>query len=251
MLECRGVTKRFGGLVAVNDVSFNIKEGDIVGLIGPNGAGKTTLFNVINGFYKPDEGEVWFDEKNVTGVPPHKICKMGMGRTFQLVKSFNRLSVLENVVVGGLFGSQHQKDLKEIEEDAYTLLDRLGLDGKERVLTQDLNIIDKKLVELCRALATQPKFLMLDEIISGLTPTEVTYFLEILRDIQRETGLTIFLIEHIMKAIMSISRNIIVIHHGVMIAEGTPQEIVNNEQVVNAYLGTKIKVETGEKNVRD
>ena len=114
-----------------------------------------------------------------------------------------------------------------------------------------LNIIDKKLVELCRALATQPKFLMLDEIISGLTPTEVTYFLEILRDIQRETGLTIFLIEHIMKAIMSISRNIIVIHHGVMIAEGTPQEIVNNEQVVNAYLGTKIKVETGEKNVRD
>jgi branched-chain amino acid transport system ATP-binding protein len=245
MLECRGVTKRFGGLVAVNDVSFSIKEGDIVGLIGPNGAGKTTLFNVINGFYKPDKGEIWFNGNNVTGFPPHKICKIGMGRTFQLVKSFNRLSVLENVVVGGLFGKQHQTGLKEIEEEAYTLLSRLGLDQKGEVLTRDLNIIDRKLVELCRALATQPKFLMLDEIISGLTPTEVTYFLDVLKDIQRETGVTIFLIEHIMKAIMSISRNIIVIHHGVKIAEGTPQEIANDEQVINAYLGAKIDVEKG------
>ena len=246
MLECRGVTKRFGGLVAVNDVSFSIKEGDIVGLIGPNGAGKTTLFNVINGFYKPDKGEIWFNGNNVTGFPPHKICKIGMGRTFQLVKSFNRLSVLENVVVGGLFGKPHQTGLKEIEEEAYTLLSRLGLEQKGEVLTRDLNIIDRKLVELCRALATQPKFLMLDEIISGLTPTEVTYFLDVLKDIQRETGVTIFLIEHIMKAIMSISRNIIVIHHGVKIAEGTPQEIANDEQVINAYLGAKIDVETGD-----
>jgi len=242
MLECNGVTKRFGGLVAVNNVSFSIAEGEIVGLIGPNGAGKTTLFNVINGFYKPEQGTITFDGEPITGLSPHTICKKGVGRTFQLVKSFNRLTVLDNVVVGGLYGRPKRGDLKEIEEEALTYIQRLGLSGKESVLTRDLNVIDKKLVELCRALATKPKFLMLDEIISGLTPTEVTYFLEFVKEIQKETGLTIFLIEHIMKAIMSVSEKIIVIHHGEKIAEGTPREIANDEQVISAYLGARIEV---------
>jgi branched-chain amino acid transport system ATP-binding protein len=242
LLECENVSKRFGGLIAVDQVSFSIEEGEIVGLIGPNGAGKTTLFNVINGFYKPETGVIRFEEQLISGLPPYRLCKMGIGRTFQLVRSFNRLTVLDNIVVGGLFGRPERVEKKIIEEEAKELINKLGLSGKESTLTRNLNIIDRKLVELCRALATNPKLLMLDEIISGLTPTEITYFLDIVKEIQQETGITIFLIEHIMKAIMSISKRIIVIHHGKKIAEGTPKEIANNEEVINAYLGEKIEV---------
>jgi len=236
MLECRGVTKSFGGLVAVNRVSLHVHEKEVVGLIGPNGSGKTTLFNIINGFYKPDSGCVEFQGKNISGLKPHEICRLGIGRTFQLVKPFMKMTALENVVTAALYGKGKSISMSDARQKALHWLEFVGLYDKRHVATQDLNFTDLRMLELARALATEPKLLLLDEIMAGLNPAETSRALKLLKDVL-EVGISIFWIEHIMKAIMTLSHRVIVLHSGEKIAEGKPTTISKNEKVIKAYLG--------------
>lgn len=237
LLEVKGITKRFKGLVAIDDASFDIREGEILSLIGPNGAGKTTLFNVISGIYKPNSGTVIFEGEDITGKKLHEICRMGVGRTFQLVKIYSGLTVLENVMLGGLYGTKNRRKRASSRQTACELIKMVGLSEKKgNLLPIDLTLIDRKRVELARALATEPTLLLLDELMTGLNPTEIRKTLQLLGRI-RDNGVTVFLVEHIMKAVMAISDRIIVLHHGKLIADGPPEQIAHDEQVVNAYLG--------------
>ncbi len=241
VLEGEGVTKYFGGLAAVSDVNFHIDEGEVVGLIGPNGAGKTTLFNLISAALVPKPGIIKFKGKNITGMKPYKICRMGIGRTFQTVKIFSNLSALDNVRVGSLFGTSHKMPPAEAEKETAELLDFVGMESASYTPARDLTLANQKRLEVARALATQPTLLLLDELMAGLTHTEVAEAMELVKKI-RDKGITIIMIEHVMKAIMNVCDRIIVLHHGQKIAEGTPQEIANSKTVIEVYLGEELDV---------
>jgi branched-chain amino acid transport system ATP-binding protein len=233
LLRVENVTKNFGGLTAVSDVSFEINKGDIVGLIGPNGAGKTTLFNVINGFYKPTRGNIIFNGENISGMKTHKLCKRGMARTFQIVKPLQRLSVLDNVIASAFAQARTHKKAQEI---AHETLEFTNLIGDADVISKGLPLGKRKRLEIARALATGPEFLLLDESFAGLNPAELNESIEIIHNIKKK-GITILIIEHHMKVIMSISDHIVVLSYGEKIADGIPSEILANNTVIEAYLG--------------
>jgi branched-chain amino acid transport system ATP-binding protein len=234
-LEGKKVTKYFGGLAAVDNVDFHVEQGEIIGIIGPNGAGKTTLFNLISKAIPVTSGMLRFKGQDITKMKAHNICQLGISRTFQDGKLFPKMTVLENVQLGAMFGSAHIATF-QAKEKAMELLEIVRLAGKERLLAQDLTLAAQKRLEVARALATKPELLMLDEVMAGLTPTEVGESLELIKSMH-SSGITILLIEHVMKAIMSISQRIIVLHHGKKIAEGTPQAVCNDEAVIKIYLG--------------
>lgn len=237
VLKVSGLTKRFGGLIAVDNLSFDVEENEIVGLIGPNGAGKTTVFNMISGLLKADAGKIEFYGKNITNISPHAICKLGVGRTFQLVRTFERMSAIENVMVGICFGCASTSNPYD---SAVELLSLVGLKEKRDVLARDLTLQEKKKVELARALGSNPKLLLLDEVMAGLNPVEIDGFLQLLREVRKRLGLTICMVEHVMKAVMSISDRVIVLDKGRKIAEGSPKEVTNDERVIEVYLGEKL-----------
>src|SRR4051812_8076504 len=239
LLEVRGVSKSFRGLRAVQDASFEIPEGAINALIGPNGAGKTTIFNIIAGVYRPDSGSILFNGKPIQGLRPDQVCAAGIGRTFQIVKPFAGLSVLDNVVVGGL---QRESSVKKAKDLSLAILRKLGLDGKAHLPASSLPLPDRKRLEVARALATRPTLLLLDEVMAGLRPTECDQMVEVFRALARSEGLTILLIEHVMRAVMALAQHVGVLHHGVVIARGAPAEIVRNPAVLECYLGEETEI---------
>jgi len=233
LLEVKKVSRFFGGITAVKDVSFDITKGEILGLIGPNGAGKTTLFNVVNGFYPPSRGEVFLKGEKISGLKPHQICQRGLARTFQVVKPLQRMSVLDNVVASAFLRA---KDRKEADAIAAEVLQFTALYDDRNVISKGLPLGKRKRLEIARALATQPELLLLDESFAGLNPSELDESIQIIRNIKKR-GITIMIIEHHMKVIMSISDRIVVLNYGEKIAEGSPLEIGKNPLVVEAYLG--------------
>ncbi len=233
LLRIENVSMRFGGLQALKNVSFTVKNNEVIGLIGPNGAGKTTLLNCVTGFYKPVEGKVFYKGKEITGLKPHKICQMGLTKTFQLIRAFKSLSVLDNVLIGALLKSSRKNEAVKFAKE---VIKTVGLEGKENVLAGNLTPADQRSLELARAIATKPEILLLDEIAAGLTPAEVAELVEILKEINKK-GLTLVIVEHVMQAIMPIAGRIIVLHEGRKIAEGPPQQIRENEKVIEAYFG--------------
>ena len=240
MLRGEHVTKKFGGLVAVNDVSFEIKKGEMVGLIGPNGAGKTTLFNCIAGVYRPDSGKIYFKGMDITGKRPDQVCKLGIARTFQIPRPLRNISVLKNVAVGAIFGSDKKLSIDEAEEEVKDIIEFVGLGNKMHIEAEKLNVSERKRLEVARALATSPELILLDEIVAGLTPAEVEGIVELVRGIRDKWGITVFWVEHVMKAIMGTVDRIIVLAAGRIIAEGKPEEIVNDPKVIDLYLGKKV-----------
>lgn len=236
MLEAEGITKYFGGMAAVSNVSLSIEPGEIVGLIGPNGAGKTTVFNLISGALDLKAGVIKFKGKKISGLKPHQICRMGVARTFQLVKVFPKMPVLQNVMLGSLFGNPANTSVKKTSGEIMELLDFVGLSRVSEAPAGDLTLVNQKRLEVARALATKPDLILLDELMAGLNPTEVGQAMELVASL-REKGITVFMIEHVMKAIMNICDRIIVLHHGEKIADGTPQEITGNKKVIEVYLG--------------
>jgi branched-chain amino acid transport system ATP-binding protein len=237
LLELQGVSKFFGGLVALDGVDIKVWTGEIVGLIGPNGAGKTTLFNVISGSHHPERGKVFFQATDITGLKPHRTCYQGIARTFQIPKPFLRLTVLENMMVGAYFGSRLGKR-KETFEKVIEILHWAGLEKKTFMPAESLNLIERKKLEVARALSTLPKLVLLDEVIAGLNPTESSEMISFITKL-RTSGLTIFMIEHLMKVIMNLSDRIVVLHYGKKLCEGPPQEVASNPEVIEAYLGVK------------
>jgi branched-chain amino acid transport system ATP-binding protein len=235
ILQVLGVSKRFGGLQALSNVTFDLPEGQILGLIGPNGAGKTTLFNVIDGVYHADTGQVTFQGRDITRLKPYDVARLGLARTHQIVRPLNELSVRENVMVGSCFGREG-KGLGEATKVAREVLEFVDLANRAEQLASSLNVAQKKRLELARALASRPYLLLLDEVLAGLNPSEITHMVETIRKI-RDQGVTIIMIEHVMHAVMNVSDRIIVLDYGQQIAEGTPDEIVNNAKVIEAYLG--------------
>ena len=235
LLSVQGVTKRFGGLQALTQVTFDLPEGQILGLIGPNGAGKTTLFNAINGVYPPEEGRIIFRDKDVTSMKTYHHARMGMARTHQIVQPLNELSVRENVMVGACFGRENQS-LGHAAEIADEVLEFVELSARTEQLAGNLNVAQKKRLEMARALAARPHLILLDEVLAGLNPSEIGKMVETVKKI-RDRGITIIMIEHVMKAVMNVSDRIIVLDYGQQIAEGTPGEISNDEKVIEAYLG--------------
>lgn len=235
LLSVEGVTKKFGGLVAVNNANLHIRRNEIIGLIGANGAGKTTLFNVIAGDLRPSAGKVVYQQAEIQGLPPYRICDLGITRTYQIVKPFTELTVLENVMVGAFLRSPRTNESKD---KALEVLDFVGLINRQDVIGKELNLPQLKRLELARALATQPNLLLLDEVMAGLNPVESGKVIELVRSI-RAKGITILIIEHVMKAIMSLSDRIYVMNQGNMIAEGLPEEIVHDPAVIKSYLGER------------
>jgi branched-chain amino acid transport system ATP-binding protein len=233
LLEVRGLAKRFGGLQAVKDLSFAVGEGEIVGLIGPNGAGKTTVFALISGFLTPDAGTVLFRRRAITGLEPHRISALGLARTFQIVRPFPHLTVLRNVTVGAL--ARHP-DLREAERRAAAVLEEVGLVARRDQPAASLTLTERKRLELARALATEPALLLLDEVMAGLNAAETERIVELVRGINAR-GIAILLIEHVMRAVMSLSQRLVVLNYGERIAEGKPEAVARDRRVVGAYLG--------------
>jgi len=234
LLEVSGIAKRFRGLQAVDGVSFAVPKGGIVALIGPNGAGKTTTFNLIAGVFAPDSGRVVLDGADITGLRPDQACHAGIGRTFQVVKPFGALTVLENVMVGAFKASA---DRAVARQAALEILERLGLAGKATTVARSLTLPERKKLETARALATRPKILLLDEVMAGLRPVEIDAMVRTFADLSRGTGLAILLTEHVMRAVMALSHHIVVLHHGQKICEGTPDQVARDPRVLECYLG--------------
>jgi branched-chain amino acid transport system ATP-binding protein len=239
ILRLERVSKSFRGLRAVKDASFELTEGHVNALIGPNGAGKTTIFNLIAGVYAPDSGTIVFQGKRIDGLRPDRICAAGIGRTFQIVKPFAGLSVLDNVMVGAFLKEKAPPAAKRVSLE---ILAKLGLDSKRDLPASSLTLPDRKRLEVARALATRPRLLLLDEVMAGLRPTECDQMVAVFREINRADGLTILLIEHVMRAVMALAGHIGVLHHGEVIARGTPEEVVRNPAVLECYLGEETEV---------
>lgn len=235
ILELKHVSKSFGGLMAVSDVSFQVFEGEIVGLIGPNGAGKTTLFNLISGIYRPVSGTVTFRDQDITALPSHKRSRIGIGRTFQVVRPFE-MSVLENIMVPIL---THTKDMDKAEAKAREVMEMMGLTHLAYSMPDSLTLAHRKRIEVARALATDPKVLLLDEVLAGLNPTEVAENLPLIRQL-RDRGLTILIIEHLMDALMAVSERVLVMDQGSLICSGTPEQVTSDACVIKAYLGEEV-----------
>ena len=233
ILQVENVTKHFGGLYALKGISFGVEEGEIVGLIGPNGAGKTTLFNVMSGFFRPDQGRVVFAGESIGHLKAYDVSRRGLVRTFQVVKPFGNLTVLQNVMVGSFLQTGNPGRARQ---RALEVMDLVGLLDRREKAAKSLTIADRKRLEVARALATRPRVLLLDEVMAGVNPTELTQMLEILQRI-RQQGVTLLVIEHIMAAIMTVSDRILVLHHGEKIAEGAPKEVAKDRRVIDAYLG--------------
>lgn len=233
LIEAEKVTKKFGGLMALRDVSFYINSGEILGLIGPNGAGKTTLFNAVAGVFRPESGKIRFNGEEITGLPPFELSLKGIARTFQITKPFLNITVLDNMMVGAL---SKEKNLEAGKKISLEFLEFVGLASKKDLLAANLTLEDRKRLELARALATKPRLLLLDEVMAGLNPKEMEDTLKLIRKVHAE-GMTLFVVEHVMKAIMSVSQRVMVLHHGEKIAEGAPNHIVQNQKVIDAYLG--------------
>ena len=233
LLTLEAVTKRFGGLTAVREVSLQVQPGDLLGIIGPNGAGKTTLFHMISGYYPPDEGRVTFDGRDITGQPAHAVSRLGLTRTFQIVKPFGNLSVLDNVMIGAL---TRRSSTRAARADAERVIDICDLGRHAAARARALPLALRKRLEVARALATQPRLLLLDEVMAGLNPTELIAMVALIRRLHAN-GLTLIVIEHIMAAMMRLAQRIVMIHHGEKIAEGTPREITSDRRVIDAYLG--------------
>ena len=236
VLKTEKVTKTFGDLLALDEVDVSLERGDILGMIGPNGSGKTTLFNVVSGVYRPVAGDIFFQEKPITGRTPHYICRKGIARTFQIAQPFSQMTLLENVLIGAMWGNG--KSLSKGRDAAEEVLDLVGLGEKAHLVPDEVTTEDRRRLELARALATKPEILLLDEMMAGLTPTEVEEVLVLLRQIHA-SGVTIFMVEHIMQAVMSVCNRIIVLNYGKVIAEGTPEDVVKDEEVIRAYLGDR------------
>ena len=235
LLEANGIVKRFGGLLAVSDASLEARSGRITALIGPNGAGKTTLFAIIAGFVRPDAGSVRFDGTPITGLAPHRVCRLGVVRTFQIVQPFGALSVRENIAVGSHL---HQRARRRALEEAEEVARQVGMQAQLEKPAQGLTVAGRKRLELARALATRPRLLLLDEVMAGLTPTEVNEIVAVIKGI-RDAGVTVLLTEHVMQAVMSLSDDVYVLNQGRIIAHGGPREIASNPQVIEAYLGRR------------
>lgn len=235
LLSVESVTKKFGGLVAVNNADLHVRKHEVVGLIGSNGAGKTTLFNLIAGDLQPTSGKVVYQGREIQALPPYRICRLGVARTYQIVKPFSELTVLENVMVGAFL---RRSRTAEVRDHAEEVLETVGLIELRHVVGKDLNLPQLKRMELARALATQPELLMLDEVMAGLNPVESAKVIDLVRSIG-ERGTTLLIIEHVMKAIMSLSHRVYVMNQGKVIAEGTPEEVVRNPDVIKSYLGER------------
>jgi branched-chain amino acid transport system ATP-binding protein len=237
LLQVEKIIKSFGGLMALSQVDFEIYEGEIFGVIGPNGSGKTTLFNVITGFLKANDGKVIFKGKDITGFPSHQICRQGIARIFQLVRPFSQLTVLANVMVGRMYGKDSTPSMKQAREKSIEILNFVGLGNKIEILASQLTMAERKKLELARALAAQPQMLLLDELMAGLNPAETDTAMDLVNKI-RDSGITVIMVEHIMKAVLGISDRVMVLNAGMKIAEGPPKEVVKNQLVIEAYLGT-------------
>ncbi len=236
MLRVDGVSKHFAGLQAVKEVNFEIQEGEVVGLIGPNGAGKTTLFNLISGFIRPDQGSIFFKEKDLRSRNPHEICRLGLTRTFQIVQPFKNLTLFENILIGAL---NRLNSFTKAVSVTHEIIDLVGLARAQKRYGLDLNIVESKKLEIAKALSTGPSLLLLDEIMAGLNPTEVQQVVDLLMKLNRN-GITLLVIEHNMRAIMSISHRLIVLNYGVKIYEGSPEKALKDSAVIDAYLGEEI-----------
>ena len=235
-LVIKGLSKRFGGLRAVQDVSFSVKENETLALIGPNGAGKTTSFHLITGFHRADSGSVLAFGQEIVGLKPHDVCALGLARTFQVAKPFGAMTVLANVMTGAFLRDRHVAAAREAARDA---IDFVGLSARANTAAKDLTTIDQRRLEMARALATQPRLLLLDEVMAGLNPAEIDQAVGLIGKLSQR-GLTIVIVEHVMRAIMAVARRIVVLDHGQKIAEGTPKEIVENPEVIRAYLGSYV-----------
>jgi branched-chain amino acid transport system ATP-binding protein len=236
LLQVEKIIKSFGGLMALCEVNFEIHQGEIFGVIGPNGSGKTTLFNVITGFLKANRGKVTFMGKDITGLPPHQICRKGIARIFQLVKPFHQLTTLQNVMVGRAYGKDPATNIRRAKEEVAGILNFVGLGNKIEVIASQLTMAERKKLELARALAAHPQLLLLDELMAGLNSAETEIAMELVKKI-RGSGITVIMVEHIMKAVLGISDRIIVLNAGEKIAEGSPKEVMKNQLVIEAYLG--------------
>ncbi len=242
MLKCEAVSKEFGGLQALKKVDLSIKEGVIAGLVGPNGSGKSTLLNVISGVYKPDSGKIFFLNEDISRFPPYKICSRGVSKTSQTVQSFPDMTTLENVTIGSLFAKRRNNDVSA-QEKAKELLHFVGLSTvKHDVLAKNLNVVELRRVQLARALATEPKLLLLDELLTGLTPKECDEAIDLVKLINKQ-GVTILMVEHVMKVIMGLCEHVTVLHHGEKICEGTPGVVCRDKNVIDVYLGKKFSFE--------
>lgn len=233
LLEVKELTINFGGLIAVNKLDMKINSGEAIGLIGPNGAGKTSAFNLISGVYKPTHGEVFFNDEKITGLKPHEVNRKGIGRTFQVVKPFGNMTVLENIMVGGFIRTSSRKKAQEI---AMNVIEEMGLKRKTNLLAKNLTLADRKRLEIAKALATEPQLLLLDEVLAGLNATEIEEAVKMIQKIN-QSGITILMIEHVLQATMAICSRIVVLDYGKKIAEGTPHEVTTNRDVIKAYLG--------------